>query len=661
MKVKIASHQLGLCNGLRLGTAAIFFALVANTQCLEAQGETAAPDLTMPGVAGPVAAGTHISVRPPVEPLGDPSPESMERFASGKHFTTPRTIHSIRPHHGNIFKGYEYPGNAPKQRKYTGGKPVLPPYRPSAHRVVQTDSHFEPGVIDRADWQSCPDFEKRDDLRVPRALILYDTTGAFAHEGDAFAQYTANLVSHFGEWQAVAVKDYTTGLLDKFEATFYLGSAYDEPLPAAFLKDVRAAIKEKPQKQIVWLKNNIWQLSREMKTFQADMGWMHTEFLVDPISTVVYKGANLTRSPHNDGGMMGINIADTKKAKVLATAWRNDNRTTPWAVRSGNFTYISEMPYAYMDMNDRYLAWCDILFDVLAPKTPERHRAMVRIEDVGPEVSPEAMKAISDVLSSRGIPFSIAAFPIYDDPKGAKSVDKKPESFDLSSRSEMVEALKYAESHGGRIICHGLTHQYGDANMENNPYNGVSGDDFEFYRAHEDANKYVIWSGPVGMDSEEWMLERLRQSVYSFKLAGFNTPVIFEAPHYGASAADYKVVSRHFEKRYCRGLYFPGYWKGQPDYKHHSGMFYPYVVKDVFGCVMAPENIGNVEPEEQNHHPPRFPADLLETARLNKLAIRDGFASCFYHTYLGTDYLVELVDGLKAQGWTFVSAHDIKD
>jgi hypothetical protein len=31
-------------------------------------------------------------------------------------------------------------------------------------------------------------------------------------------------------------------------------------------------------------------------------------------------------------------------------------------------------------------------------------------------------------------------------------------------------------------------------------------------------------------------------------------------------------------------------------------------------------------------------------------------ASFFYHPYLGTDYLKQLVTGIKAQGYTFVTA-----
>ena len=43
----------------------------------------------------------------------------------------------------------------------------------------------------------------------------------------------------------------------------------------------------------------------------------------------------------------------------------------------------------------------------------------------------------------------------------------------------MVGALKYMQTHGGTLLEHGYTHQFGNVA---NPYDGVSANDFEFYR-----------------------------------------------------------------------------------------------------------------------------------------------------------------------------------
>jgi len=41
-------------------------------------------------------------------------------------------------------------------------------------------------------------------------------------------------------------------------------------------------------------------------------------------------------------------------ATVLSECVRADGTMFPWAVRSGNLTYIGEIPFAYMSEGDRY-------------------------------------------------------------------------------------------------------------------------------------------------------------------------------------------------------------------------------------------------------------------------------------------------------------------
>lgn len=174
----------------------------------------------------------------------------------------------------------------------------------------------------------------------------------------------------------------------------------------------------------------------------------------------------------------------------------------------------------------------------------------------------------------------------------------------------MVQALKYAQQRGGTILMHGYTHQFG---TEPNPYDGTSGNDFEFYTAHVDANDYVIYDGPVPGDSAAWASDRINRATRAFADAGFNRPAIFEPPHYAASAVDYQTIAKTFTTRYDRGLYFAGWCPGGacgtgvPDYNRLHGQYFPYLVRDVYGSVVVPESLGNVEPEAFNNHPARFP------------------------------------------------------
>ena len=77
-----------------------------------------------------------------------------------------------------------------------------------------------------------------------------------------------------------------------------------------------------------------------------------------------------------------------------------------------------------------------------------------------------------------------------------------------------------------------------------------------------------------------------------------------------------------------------------------------------------PENLGNEELDAFNTNPPRLPADVIANAQAN-LVVRDGFASFFWHPYLvsdpraGTAHLRQIVQGIKALGYTFVSASSV--
>jgi uncharacterized protein YdaL len=475
------------------------------------------------------------------------------------------------------------------------------------------------------------------------ALILYDTTGQWGWLGEAYATMTANLTSQFGSWTAKPVSEYQAGDVNRHTATIYVGSTYDEPLPTTFLDDV--ATSSKP---VVWMYNNIWQLTSRMPTFADTYGWMWSGYDLRKVDGVTYKGVDLSRDPNNGAGIMNYATLGPD-VKVLAQAKGTDGSTFPWAVRSRNLTYIGEIPFAYFNEGDRMMVFADLLFDTLAPTRSERHRALVRIEDVSPTSDPARLRAIADYLSSKKVPFSVATIAQFRDPK---KVMGNSTQIRLVQRQQVVSALRYMQSKGGVIIEHGWTHQY--SNLAN-PYNGVSGDDTEFYRVRENADKTLTWVGPVPEDSPSWVRGRLDGAAIDFLLAGFAQPKIFEFPHYTASATAYREVAKRFTTRYDRTLYFPGVLTGGTvDHSRIVGQMFPYVVKDVYGTKVLPENLGNIEPEDWFQYPKKLPADIIRDAKRN-LVVRDGFASFYFHPFLDISYLKETVEGIQAAGYTFVS------
>ena len=480
----------------------------------------------------------------------------------------------------------------------------------------------------------------------PSTLVLYDTTGPYAFLGELYAIQTGNLASRFGTWTAKPVARYAKGDAAAYRAVIYIGSTYDEPLPVAFLDDVATATRP-----VLWLNDNIWQLIKRHPDLPGRLGFTPGGFDTSVITEVRYKGAGLTRDVANTGGVLRLTITKPTLATSVATAVHADGTSAPWGVRSGALTYLGELPFTYVTPDDRYLVFTDLLFDALAPGTAVRHQALVRIEDVGPQSDPAQLRSIADYLAGRGVPFSVAVFVEYDDPAGQYS-GGKPVRRRLSDTPTVVAALVYMAAHGGTLIMHGDTHAYAGGP---NPY-GVSGADFEFYRAHVDPENHVMLDGPVAEDSAAWAAARVADAWTEWAKAGLPAPHIFEFPHYSASAVDYRTVSAGFTARYERAMYFSGVLTGGPiDHTHFASQFFPYPVRDVYGTAVIPEGLGNVEAQGFNQHEARLPAEILASAR-RQLVVRDGVASFFYHPFLGLRFLPALIEGMQTMGYTFVAA-----
>ncbi|MFG2144662.1 DUF2334 domain-containing protein [Streptomyces sp. NPDC048696] len=497
-------------------------------------------------------------------------------------------------------------------------------------------------------------------------LVLYDTAGPYGYLGELYAMAAANLGGHFGTVTAKPVQQYTPGMLGQYTAAVYLGSTYyggdlPDAVPAAFYQDVLAATKP-----VIWVGDNIWNMGNAVGVpqFTQKYGWdPTTSYFADAsgsignVTQVTYGGQALTRKipAGQDGGVLRPNVltgAGYPPVTTVATALDSASGATfPWAVRSANLTYVGEIPFSYVSESDRVIAFEDMLFDALAPATATRHRAMMRLEDISPESDPTQLRSMADYLFSQHIPYGINVIPVYTDPNGVYN-GGTPQTETLAQKPQVVSALNYMLARGAVLMEHGYTHQYSNVN---NPYTGVTGDDFEFYRAHIDSANNVVYDGPVAEDSTLWAQSRVTAGLAAFAAAGLPRPQLWTTPHYAASATDYRVFSQNYSARLERSLYFAGTLSGgTADPNRFIGQFFPYVVNDVYGTKVLPEDLGNYEPVALNNHPPRLPADLVASAKAN-LAVRDGIASFFYHPYYPLQPLKDTVDGIKALGYTFVS------
>ncbi len=177
---------------------------------------------------------------------------------------------------------------------------------------------------------------------------------------------------------------------------------------------------------------------------------------------------------------------------------------------------------------------CDLLHDILGMDHPEKHTALLRLEDVHAMVDTESFVDLVDSLENEDIPFSVAVIPHYRDPLGFQSDDQSPVDIPFSQATALQESLRYATQHGGSLVLHGFTHQLGDTR---NPHSGVSGDDFEFWDS--------VNAQPVAGETRASISSRVNAGRTELNSEGFQ-PFAWETPHYEASPLAYSVFGSIF-------------------------------------------------------------------------------------------------------------------
>jgi uncharacterized protein YdaL len=480
-----------------------------------------------------------------------------------------------------------------------------------------------------------------------KALILYDSVGEYASLAKVYATMASNLASHFAHPDVQPVDRYRAGEIDGYRSVVYVGVVQGEQLPGTFLMD--AATTTKP---MMWLGANIDQLLAVAAWFHVPLGWEVSDNDNRAYPSVTYKGTVLTRNAADAGTLVDISGVDSWSTEVLATAATASGEQTPWAVRSRSITYIAEVPLDAEDVStDRYLAVTDLMFDVFGRHSQPRHRALLRLEDVGPNSDPVELMQVAQMLAARHAPYSFALYPVYRD---AITVHPRRTIY-LYQRPEMIRAVAYMLMHGGTLVLHGLTHQFGNLA---NPLNGQSASDFEFYRVHRVPNGVLVYDGPVPGDSQAWARQRMQEAIDEVTRVGLPRPQIWEFPHYGASTDDYAAAKQLFSARYGRPQLYSTAWHGGPMSPYIFDQCAPYVIHDVYGSTVLPENLGYVEGPPVPAKGGGSLAGIVTGARAN-LVVRDGVASFFFHPYLGVGRLGHLLDQFSSLGYTFVSPRSL--
>ncbi|HDR9510342.1 papd-like protein [Burkholderia cepacia] len=521
-------------------------------------------------------------------------------------------------------------------------------------------------------------------VTTARTLVLYDNPAndPYSKLGLMYSIMLRNLLGHFNATvDLVPIQNYTSGMVTNHDVTFYIGDYYNNPIPTAFMSDVMTTTKT-----VVWFKYNLWQLAwNTAYTFNQTFGFSFQGIAglnAPPSSsnpnpgfydTVTYKNLPMVKYYAYDASSGAISadpdvgltqIVDATKAQALVTIKNSKSgATTPYVMRSGKFWYFADMPFSFIGPTDRYLVICDILHDILQTNAPVNHRALVRLEDLDAYTTTSSMTTLTNYLYSKTIPFTMATIPVYTDPNGYYT-GGVPETIHLAQATGLKSALNYALARGGSIVMHGYTHQY---DSTPNLLTAVSGSDYEFW--------YAVQNRPVDEDSVQWAEGRMTDGLSEFTTNGYKV-VGWAAPQYQMSPNAAAATALEFPTTFQRAVYYtatnPRLGTGAANQDFSAGQFFPYIINaDYYGQRIVPENLGSIQYNictVDKFSCIAYTWQQLVTNAQYGLAVRDGFASFFFHPYwlepdLGLPAYQDfqnLVTGITNLGYTWVDGTTAK-
>lgn len=444
-----------------------------------------------------------------------------------------------------------------------------------------------------------------------KALVLFDGKDIPTNLARGDGRQLAQLLGHFSLSITVqGVADYRSGELQNFDVIFFIGFGRHYDPPDKFLKDVYHS-----DKTICWLNTGIQYFD---KTFDLGKRYGFKFVSFDTATNFNVVKVKDWRFPKGDVNTNIITVTNGALCQVIATTVNARKQEVPYLVRSGNFWYFSDSPLSMVTENDRYIFFADILHEIVGEQHAESHTALIRIEDVDPFEDPARLRDIADLLFEEGIPFSVSLIPFFVDPANNIRVS-------LSDKPDFVDAIHYMVERGATIVLHGGTHQY----------KGQTATDFEF------------WDGttnrPIRNDSKEYVEKKLQMGIEECMRNGIY-PLIWETPHYTASSLDYSVISKFFSSCMEQRLAIDNF-----DYSQS----FPFIIyHDLYGQRIYPENLGYVPLDEDKSKELESVDHLLQAAQQN-LYLRDGYASAFFHSFVGLEALRKLVDGIRSLGYTY--------
>jgi Uncharacterized protein conserved in bacteria (DUF2334) len=346
---------------------------------------------------------------------------------------------------------------------------------------------------------------------------------------------------------------------------------------------------------------------------KAEIAFKHTEggedVAVPPNTTVSFKGQTFPVALHDF-------LAFKVRAPAIVISSYNtslpERTEVPYIVQDGHALFVNGViSFDSDDVTRRgaMLAFCDVMTRFIgAHPLPTHHLALLRLEDVSAITPAWRLESFVQFLASAHVPYGIGVIPELR--VQGKVIGS------LRDRRELVDILRWAQSHGATIILHGLHHCC----------------------SSEDAEGYEFWdhehNAPILNDSAEWMHSQVAEGIADLIALGLR-PQMWETPHYSASPTDYEVVSQFFGAAW--GLRRPIGWL-------------PWVLKrDQYGVMLLPEDLGYVSLDRT-----KTVADQLTRAK-ELLVCQSCVAAGFLHpSTVPIEDVREYVRGLQGLGYEFV-------
>ncbi|WP_214700009.1 DUF2334 domain-containing protein [Exiguobacterium sp. s57] len=292
-------------------------------------------------------------------------------------------------------------------------------------------------------------------------------------------------------------------------------------------------------------------------------------------------------------------------------------------------------------LNRSSLLVADSLFDFFQVESSNEHLGYLRLEDINPSTDPKLLEEVGNYLLDRDVPILLAVITVYAEPGSEQLVH-------YTDRPELLDVIQSLEKRGASVISHGYTHQYRSSE---------TGEGFEFWdvennqpvlvpsnetppllkkrEAFSNNRDYTEYVATLLEGETAYMQSKLTNSIH--KLVSLDLkPLGFEAPHYTMSHSGYALTSNYFSNIFGQVQFSNTNWEVMGST--------PYIAKPslLHGMTLYPETIGYVRTDL-----PR-PVNEMRRARDELMIVRDSMIGGFYHPYLGTEHLSDLVNMMES-------------